>query len=52
MNSKSVGGAVSRREVALWSALALGASVALLWGWWWNVALNDYATEAAPSMKP
>ena len=26
MNSKSVGGAVSRREVALWSALALGAS--------------------------
>jgi hypothetical protein len=47
---KPVGGAVSRREVALWSALALGASVALLWGWWWNVALNDYATEAAASM--
>ncbi|MGA3361418.1 MAG: hypothetical protein ABSD82_05255 [Solirubrobacteraceae bacterium] len=47
---KSVGGAVSRREIALWSALAVGASVALLWGWWWNVALNDYATEAAPSM--
>ncbi len=42
--------AVSRREIALWSALAVGTTVALLWGWWWNVALNDYATEAAPSM--
>jgi hypothetical protein len=44
------GAAVSRREIALWSALAIGACFALVWGWWWNVALNDYATEAAPSM--
>ena len=42
---------VSRREIALWSALAVAASVALLWGWWWNVALNDYGTEAVASFS-
>ncbi len=34
----------------LWSALAVGASLAMLWGWRWNVALNDYGSEAAPSL--
>jgi hypothetical protein len=46
----SVPAAVSRREIALWCVLAVGASFALVWGWWWNVALNDYGTEAAPDM--
>jgi len=38
---------VSRREIALWSALATGASLALVWGWRWNIRFNDYGTEAA-----
>jgi len=45
-----VAAAISRREIMLWSALAVGTSLALLWGWHWNVALNDYGTEAAPSL--
>ncbi len=39
----------SRRELAAWSAFALGASLAMIWSWSWNVRLNDYATEAAPA---
>jgi hypothetical protein len=46
-----VAGGVSRREVALWSALSLAGSLTLLWGWSWNTQLNDYAIEAAPSFS-
>jgi hypothetical protein len=45
-----VGRAVSRREIALWTAIALAATLALLWGWAWNVVVSDYGLEAAPSM--
>ena len=38
-----------RREVALWTALAVAASLALLWGWSWNAVANDYGIEAAGS---
>jgi hypothetical protein len=38
-----------RRDSARWALLALAASLAMLWGWSWNVRFNDYATEAAPS---
>jgi hypothetical protein len=41
---------VSRLEVTLWSALALGSALALAWGWRWAVTANDYGLEAAPSM--
>jgi hypothetical protein len=38
-----------RAETALWIVLAVAASLAMIWGWSWNVMLNDYAVEAAPS---
>ena len=38
-----------RGETVAWSALAVVASLALIWGWSWNMMFNDYATEAAPS---
>ncbi len=38
-----------RRDFARWTVLAVVASLAMLWGWSWNVVFNDYATEAAPS---
>jgi hypothetical protein len=44
-----VAGAARGREVALWCAIAVAGALALIWGWRWNIALNDYGTEAATS---
>ena len=38
-----------RGETALWILLAVAASLTMIWGWSWNVVLNDYGTEAAAS---
>ncbi len=38
-----------RGETALWILLAVAVSLAMIWGWSWNVVLNDYGTEAAVS---
>ena len=39
----------SRLEIAAWAALAVGASLAALWGSAWVVGLNDYGLEARAS---
>jgi hypothetical protein len=44
-----VGGAVSRREIVLWSLLVAAVAVAALWAWSWNTQFNDYGLEAAAS---
>ena len=38
-----------RGETALWTVLAVGASLVMIWAWSWNMMFNDYAVEAAPS---
>lgn len=38
-------------ELALWGLLAAGASLAMVWGWTWNVRFNDYGQEAAASFS-
>ena len=40
-----------RAETALWIVLAVAASLAMIWGWSWNVVLNDYGQEAAASFS-
>jgi len=40
-----------RAETALWIVLAVAASLAMIWGWSWNVVLNDYGEEAAASFS-
>ena len=40
-----------RRETAQWIVLAVAASLAMVWGWSWNVVLNDYGAEAAASFS-
>jgi len=36
-------------ELAVFVVSALTASLVLIWGWWWNVGLNDFGEEAASS---
>jgi len=38
-----------RREIAIWSALAAAASLAMLWAWSWQLEFSDWGLEAAPS---
>jgi ABC-type transporter Mla maintaining outer membrane lipid asymmetry permease subunit MlaE len=40
-----------RAETALWIVVAVAASPAMIWGWSWNVVLNDYGAEAAASFS-
>jgi hypothetical protein len=40
-----------RGETVLWIVLAVAASLAMIWGWSWNVVLNDYGVEAASSFS-
>jgi len=47
---RRVGAPTAHFETALLALLAVGASVSMVWGWVWNVQLNDFGIEAAPSL--